>query len=101
MCKRWKLLGNDARLKEIRDICFGKAKWGKYFGNIGEEPIVPYNIRATLNKDCIFWPEKKVKETHLLVLIPKNLDGKKYHLRAFKKIINNIICSREFFPTKC
>ena len=68
-------------------IAFGKADWEKYFGDIGKEPPLPKNIEKILNKSCSFWPDKKVKETHLLVLIPKTVNGKAFTLDYLEKLI--------------
>ena len=65
----------DKVCPSIPYIAFGKSEWGKYFGDIGVEPSLPANIEKVLNKSCSFWPDKKVKETHLLVLIPSTVNG--------------------------
>jgi len=56
-------------------IAFGKDKWATYFGDIGQEPPLPSDIHQILNSPCPFWQGKKVEETHLLVLIPKKVNG--------------------------
>ena len=71
----------------IPSIAFGKAEWGKYFGDIGIEPPLPANIENILNEPCSFWPDKKVKETHLLVLIPNTVNGKPFTLNYLEELI--------------
>lgn len=71
----------------VPEMAFGKAKWEKYFGDIGKEPSLPANIEEILNGDCPFWPEKKVRETHLLVLIPQTVNGNALTLNTLQKII--------------
>lgn len=62
-----------ARIKELRQFAFGKDKWLKHFGEIGEVPPLPADIYQTLNGGCPFEQGKKVKETHMLVLVPKTV----------------------------
>ncbi|MCB1073118.1 MAG: hypothetical protein KDK96_08485 [Chlamydiia bacterium] len=82
--KPWKL-----QKKTIPEMAFGKAKWEKYFGDVGVEPPLPKNIDRILNSPCVFWPEKKVQQTHLLILIPATVDGKSFHLNALEQFIQN------------
>lgn len=49
---------------------FGKVMWEIYYGEIGPEPQLPGDIHEILDQPCPFWPKKKVRETHILVLIP-------------------------------
>ena len=74
-------------VSSILSIAFGKADWEKYFGDIGEEPHLPANIEEILNEPCSFWPDKKLKDTHLLVLIPNTVDGKPFTLNSLEKLI--------------
>ena len=71
----------------FRNKVFGKKEWEKYFGDIGEEPPLPANIERILNEPCSFWPGKKVKETHLLVLIPNEVNGKPFTMNYLGKLI--------------
>ena len=73
----------------IHPIAFGKDEWIKYFGDIGVEPPLPANIENILNAPCAFWPDKKVKETHLLVLIPNTVNGKPFTLNYLEKLIQS------------
>ncbi|MBS0615428.1 MAG: hypothetical protein JSR58_02620 [Verrucomicrobia bacterium] len=72
-------------------IAFGKAKWEKYFGDVGVEPPLPADIEAILQSPCPFWGKegKKVGETHLLVLIPQTLNGKPLTLQNLHKLFKN------------
>ena len=66
---------------------FGKKEWEKYFGDIRVEPPLPANIEEILNEPCSFWPTRKVKETHLLVLIPNTLNGKLFTMNYLKEFV--------------
>lgn len=86
---KWKVLMSDETLWKALPpiIAFGKKQWENYFGNIGEEPPLPENIHEILNKLCPFCPSKKVKETHMLVLIPKTVNGNPLNLKALGKLV--------------
>ena len=73
----------------VPEMAFGKAKWEKYFGDIGTEPPLPHNIEQILNRACIFYPGKKVRDTHLLVLIPQAVNGKAFCLDSLKELIKS------------
>ena len=45
------------------------------FGDIGDEPPLPPNIYEILASPCPFDPEKTVRETHMLVLVPARVNG--------------------------
>jgi hypothetical protein len=71
----------------LPDIAFGKAKWEKYFGSVGVEPPLPSNINAILNAPCTFWSDKKVRNSHFLVLIPEKVNGKPFTLNYLADLI--------------
>jgi len=65
-------------------MAFGAAEWSKYYGDVGAEPPLPANINEILEAPCPFWEGKKVKETHVLVLIPKTVERKSSGLLSSK-----------------
>ena len=71
----------------IPSIAFGKADWEKYFGDIGLESPLPANIEEILNGSCSFWPNKKVKETHVLMLIPNTVNGNPLTISYLRKLV--------------
>ncbi len=71
----------------LPSIAFGKAEWAKYFGDVGVEPPLPADINAILQSSCPYWPQKKVQETHLLVLVPKTVNGKPLTLKTLGELI--------------
>jgi serine/threonine protein kinase len=73
----------------LPSMAFGKAKWEKYFGDIGVEPPLPPNIEEILNSPCIFWSGKKVRDTHLLVLVPEKVNGRPFHLDSLAELIKS------------
>ena len=68
-------------------MVFGKREWADHFGDIGEEPPLPLNIKQILNAPCPMWPEKKVYETHLLTIIPETVNGQSLNLRFLRELV--------------
>ena len=66
--------------KELGKNFLGAAEWMKGFNvDVGAVPPIPETItRKLLITDCPIEPGKKIKETHILVLIPKSVDGEPY-----------------------
>jgi hypothetical protein len=76
----------------IRDAQrFGQAQWKTYFGDIGDEPSLPDDIDEILHSTCPFSgnEDTKVKDTHMLVLIPATVDGEKLTLDKLEQLIPN------------
>lgn len=65
----------------------GKRRWSKYLGEIGEEPPLPKNIHAIMQAACPIWEGKKVIETHLLVLIPKNVNKRPLTINSLGELV--------------
>jgi hypothetical protein len=68
---------------------FGQEAWVRYFGDTGVEPPLPFDIDAILNSACPFWPGSKVKDTHLLVLIPATVHDRPFTLDLLERLIEN------------
>jgi len=68
-------------------ITFGRDQWETYFGNVGIEPNLPDNINQILQSPCPFWPDRRVEETHFLVLIPRTLSGRDFTLNSLGELI--------------
>lgn len=49
---------------------FGPSEWKKHFGIEVAHVEVPNHLQIKWDQSCAFWQNKKVKETHLLCLIP-------------------------------
>lgn len=86
--KRWQVLANDQTLWNalIPEIAIGKIEWESFFGDIGEVPPLPKNIDQILDSDCPIWKGKKVRETHILMLIPKTIDGEQISLNKLREL---------------
>ena len=65
---------------------FGRAAWKEYFGvDVGKEPKLPADIEAILDKQAPFKLEdestpQRVRDNHLLTLIPGTVDGEAFTL---------------------
>lgn len=71
----------------IPPIAFGRLLWTQYFGEVGEEPRLPPNINEILASPCPFSPRKSVRETHLLTLIPRTVNGRPLTLDHLNELI--------------
>jgi hypothetical protein len=71
----------QAPLKAVLGKNFlGTAEWLKGFGvNVGAPPPIPESITPELlNSKCPLHPGQLIKDTHILLLIPKTVDGQPY-----------------------
>lgn len=108
--KAWNILANqDSVWKSVAppSIAFGKKHWELYFGDVGEEPPLSKEIFHLFESECPFSPGKKIKETHMLALIPKKINGKRVNIRTLMELapfngietnyLNDIINIQDFF----
>jgi hypothetical protein len=57
----------------------GAEAWRSQGIDVGDVPAVPASItRGLLESDCPLHPGEKIKDTHLLVLMPKMVNGEPY-----------------------
>jgi hypothetical protein len=70
-------------------MAIGPKEWSQYFGEVGAAPPLPANIDAVLDSPCPFWPDKRVKDTHLLVLVPATVDGMPFTLDRLGELIKS------------
>jgi len=83
------VLSFEVKPPALPSIAFGKEMWEKYLGDIGAEPSLPPDINAILKGPCPFWPDKKIEETHVLVLIPQTVNGKPLTLRSLEELVQH------------
>jgi hypothetical protein len=76
-------------IASISSVAIGPKEWKQYFGEVGEEPSLPADIGTILGSPCPFWPDKRVKDTHLLVLVPATVDGKPFTLDLLGELIRS------------
>ncbi len=88
---------------------FGASAWKTHLGLDLIEPDVPADMLKALETPCRFWPDKLIKETHMLCLVPKNVTvdelfdlAEKPALRAtikhFDKEAYWILITKEIIP---
>jgi hypothetical protein len=76
-----------------KDVCLlalktlGGLEWRHYFGEVEPAPDLPRDIDTILDAPCPFWPEKIVRDTHLLVLIPATVDEAPFSLNLLGELI--------------
>ena len=84
--------GNALIAKYITDItpreAFGEEKWNEYFGDIGQVPKLPEHIEEILGEKCPY-TGKKVRDSHLLTLIPKTVNGQALTLSKLGELIKS------------
>lgn len=69
---------------------------------MGIEPPLPPSTHEILSSPCPFWRGKRVQETHLLVLIPRTVNGKPLTLKSLGELVQapkqgNATQYREFY----
>ena len=84
-CRKFK--EGDQGVLSLRSL--GEMEWKHYFGEVGPVPDFPNGMATILDSVCPFWPDKKVRDTHLLVLIPATVDGKPFTLNLLGKLIQH------------
>jgi MoxR-like ATPase len=71
-------------LKAVQKVmgknCLGAEEWKKGFNvEVGEVPAIPgWITKKLLEEDCQLHPGEQVKDTHILVLVPKRVNGEEY-----------------------
>lgn len=84
--KKWKRLASDETLwkkSDVYDKAISSKNWAQWFGDeaVKDEDLkeewesLPWNIARILESRCPIFPEKRVMDTHMLVRLPKTLNG--------------------------
>jgi hypothetical protein len=90
VCKAWKELAKKHISAFSYEKAFGPKEWLIYFrARLRNIPRLPLNIAEIMNSPCPFWPNKKVYETHLLVLVPQTIRGQPITLRTVEELVKN------------
>jgi hypothetical protein len=88
VCKVWRELAKKQISTFSYEKAFGPKEWFIYFGDhLRNVPRLPPNITEIMNSSCLFWPDKKVHETHVLVLIPETVNGQPLNLKLLGEIV--------------
>ncbi len=100
VCKQWDKSASNPNVQKIvihNDIAFGKKNWEQCFGdnslkdeNSEEEfSSLPDTIGDILKSPCHAFPGKKVKDTHMLVWIPKTINEQPLSLYSLGKLADS------------
>ena len=81
------LFGNKDPSLVLGDAAIGPAVWNRCYGNVGRVPLLPSGIVQMLDSPCPFWDGQQVRDTHLLVLIPKRVSGQEFTLNYLGELI--------------
>lgn len=73
----------------VVSLAFGEKQWKQYLGEVGLAPRLPAEIGEILSRPCPFWPNKQVKDTHLLALIPAKVNDKLFSLNLLSELIQH------------
>jgi hypothetical protein len=82
---------NEISDERVNSSRFDMNAWEKHFGNVGPEPELPENLEDILNDTCPFWPDNKIRDTHMLVLIPSTINNEDFTLDKLSDIAKNPI----------
>jgi hypothetical protein len=77
----------NVRLLALRML--GEVEWKHYFGDIEPAPDLPSDINDILDSECPFWPDKKVRNTHLLVLMPATVNEEPLTLSLLSELVKS------------
>jgi hypothetical protein len=65
--------------KELGKNFLGPDEWKSQEIVVGAVPPIPASItKALLNEECPLHPGEKIKDTHVLMLVPKTVNGEPY-----------------------
>lgn len=65
---------------------FDAECWRKYLNYQMEDVPKPEYLQEILDTPCPFWPDKLIKHTHLVLLVPKGFTAKKLWALADKRL---------------
>ena len=82
-------LSSDYVDNRINSSKFGAEDWQRHYGDVGEIPALPEDLESILDQPCPFWPDKKVRDTHMLTLIPDTVNGEKFTLNKLSELIKS------------
>lgn len=80
------VLRKYALRKYVERHGFGALKWKQYFGGV-EKIRLPLKMYDILRKSCPFFKGKRVKDTHILFYMPKEVDGKPLTLNHLEELV--------------
>ena len=72
-----------------KSVAFGAHQWSQYLGAVADEPSLPVDILKILTTPCPFVKDKMIGDTHLLILIPKSVNGLSLTVNYLEALIKN------------
>lgn len=92
VCRQWRKMANDEEVRVtsyLKTRTFGGEQWAAHYGDIGETPSLPPNIRRDLKKPSPFWVGKSVAATTRLLWMPKEINGASFNLDTLSELITH------------
>lgn len=68
-------------------IAFRKTDWEYFFGDVGPEPELPDDLHTILGSPCPFKPNKQIRETHMLFMVPVSVGGQPLTYRLLGELV--------------
>jgi hypothetical protein len=88
VCNAWNKIAKEQIKFFSYPNAFGPKEWFIHFGShLRNVPRLPSNIGDILSSSCPFWPDNKVYETHLLVLVPQNVGEQPLTLKTLGELV--------------
>jgi hypothetical protein len=84
------LAPGPSKMAQLPLEVFGKVAWAYYLSHVDEEPVLPGSTEEILDSTCPCWVGRKVKEMHLLVLIPAMVNGLPFTLDLLPRLIKHL-----------
>lgn len=82
----------EERLRcDFPGFLLGKEEWDRCLGEVSQVPV-PAGIRDVANSPCPITSDKKIWETHMLVLIPDLVNGQPFTLNRLGELIKRKGC---------
>jgi hypothetical protein len=88
VCKVWTVMAKKHISAFSYEKAFGPKEWYTYFrAHLRNVPRLPSNIAEIMNSPCPFWTDKKIYETHVLVLVPGTVSKQPLNLKVLGEIV--------------
>lgn len=86
VCKKWQRITGELNKHALPETAFGKKKWSHYLADVKQTPL-QNNLHDIWEDPCPFREGKKIKETHILCLIPDTTNGKPFTLKSLQTLV--------------
>lgn len=67
---------------------FDDKDWNSLLGKVNKAPKLPHGIERILQRNCPFFPGKKIWQTHMLVYLPSHVNNKELSLNHLESLFS-------------